>query len=94
MLQAPENLGLVTREDFRGQANGLLDEMGTGRGQLVIDMAATREIDSSGLSALVMIHRHAVERRQQVMLRNVCPEIEFLLVLTKLDDLFLFASDA
>jgi hypothetical protein len=35
-----------------------------------------------------------VERRQQVVLRNVCPEIEFLLVLTKLDDLFLFSSDS
>ena len=93
-LQAPENLGLVTRDAFRQQANALLDEMGAGRGQLVVDMARTREIDSSGLSALVMVHRHAVERRQQVMLRNVCPEIEFLLVLTKMDDLFLFSSDS
>lgn len=93
LLQAPENLGLVTRDAFRQQANGLLDEMGTGRGQLVVDMSHTREIDSSGLSALVMVHRHAVERRQQIMLRNVSPEIEFLLVLTKLDDLFLFSSD-
>ncbi|MGH7592505.1 MAG: STAS domain-containing protein [Gemmatimonadales bacterium] len=93
-LQAPENLGLVTREAFREQANGLLDEMGAGRGELVVDMAPTRGIDSSGLSALVMVHRHATERRQQVVLRNVCPEIEFLLVLTKLDDLFHFSSDS
>ena len=94
MLQAPENLGLVTRDAFRQQANSLLDEMGVGQGQLVVDMAAMKEIDSSGLSALVMVHRHAAERRQQVMLRNVGPEIEFLLVLTKLDDLFLFSSDS
>ena len=40
-----------------------------------------------------MVHRHATERRQQVVLRNVWPEIEFLLVLTKLDDLFLVSSD-
>ena len=92
VLQAPENLGLVTREPFRQQANALLDEMGEGRGQLVVDLSATKEIDSAGLSALVMVHRHASERRQQVMLRNVGPEIEFLLVLTKLDDLFLFSS--
>lgn len=94
MLPAPENLGLITRDAFRQQANGLLDEMGAGRGQLVVEMGGTRQIDSSGLSALVMVHRHAVERRQQVVLRNVCPEIEFLLVLTKLDDLFLFSSDS
>ena len=94
VLQAPENLGLETREPFRQQANALLDEMGEGRGQLVVDLGATRAIDSSGLSALVMVHRHATERRQAVTLRNVGPEIEFLLVLTKLDDLFPYASDA
>lgn len=88
MLQAPENLGLETREVFRQQANALLDEMGEGRGQLVVDLGATREIDSSGLSSLVMVHRHALERRQRVVLRNVGPETGFLLVLTKLDDLF------
>jgi anti-anti-sigma regulatory factor len=88
VLQAPENLGLESRELFREQANRLLDEMGQGRGQLVIDLAVTREIDSSGLSALVMVHRHATERRQRVILRNIGPEIGFLLVLTKLDDLF------
>ena len=93
VLQAPENLGLETRESFRQQANALLDEMHEGRGQLVVDLGATKEIDSSGLSALVMVHRHAAERRQQVMLRSVGPEIEFLLVLTKLDDLFLFSAE-
>ncbi|HEY4102169.1 MAG TPA: STAS domain-containing protein [Gemmatimonadales bacterium] len=93
VLFAPENLGLATREGFREQANVLLDEMGAGRGQLVIDLAQTREIDSSGLSALVMIHRHATERRQRVVLSNVGAEIQFLLVLTKLDDLFVFAAE-
>jgi anti-anti-sigma factor len=93
VLQAPENLGLASRELFREQANQLLDEMGQGRGQLVVDLAATREIDSSGLSALVMVHRHATERRQSVILRNIGPEIGFLLVLTKLDDLFAVAAE-
>lgn len=88
VLQAPASLGLLSKEDFRQQANDLLDEMAEGRGQLEIDLAQTQEIDSSGLSALVMVHRHASDRRQQVRLRHVRPEIEFLLVLTKLDDLF------
>ena len=36
-----------------------------------------------------MVHRHAAERRQTGATRaRVGPEIEFLLVLTKLDDLF------
>lgn len=88
ILHAPETLGLLTRDAFREAANELLDELGEGRGQLVVDLAATREIDSSGLSALVMIHRHATDRRQRLVLQHVGPEIQFLLALTKLDELF------
>ncbi|HEX3928849.1 MAG TPA: STAS domain-containing protein [Gemmatimonadales bacterium] len=91
VLQAPATLGLPTREAFRQDANILLDEMAEGQGQLVVDFSGTKEVDSSGLSALVMVHRHAAERRQQIVLRSVGPELEFLLVLTKLDDLFVFA---
>ncbi len=90
VLPAPATLGLSTREAFRESANALLDEMAEGKGQLVVDLTGTRETDSSGLSALVMIQRHASDRRQQVVLKGVGPELEFLLVLTKLDDLFVF----
>ncbi len=92
VLQAPPSLGLSTREAFRYEANALLDEMAEGHGRLVVDFAGTTEVDSSGLSALVMVQRHATERRQEVMLRAVGQELEFLLVLTKLDDLFLFGA--
>jgi anti-anti-sigma factor len=68
----------------------MLEQMPQGDGELVIDLGSTREVDSSGLGALVMIQRHAAERRQQVVLRGVGPELEYLLVLTKLDDLFQF----
>ena len=93
MLQAPESLGLATREAFRHSASALLDEMSEGAGQLVVDLGATRQVDSSGLGALVMIQRHASDRRQQVVLRGVGPELEYTLVLTKLDDLFVFARE-
>jgi hypothetical protein len=36
----------------------------------------------------MLIQRRAAERRQSVVLRNLTDEIRFLLVLTKLDDLF------
>lgn len=91
VLQAPESLGLTTREAFRASANALLDEMAEGAGQLVVDLGGTREVDSSGLGALVMVQHHAAVRRQAVVLRGVGAELEFLLVLTKLDDLFVFA---
>ena len=57
-------------------------------GRLVIDLGRTRHVDSAGLGALMLIQRRAAERRQAVVLRNVSDEIRFLLVLTKLDDLF------
>lgn len=90
VLDAPTLLGLATREDFRRAANALLDEMDVGEGDLVIDLGATREVDSSGLGALILIQRHAADRRLRVVLRGVGPELEYLLVLTKLDDLFEF----
>ena len=67
VLQAPESLGLATREAFRHSANALLNEMSEGTGQLVVDLGATRQVDSSGLGALVMVQRHASDRRQQVV---------------------------
>lgn len=92
VITAPELLGLATREVFRHEANDLLDELPEGEGSLVVDLTGTRKVDSSGLGALVMVQRHAAERRQQVVLRGVGPELEYLLVLTKLDDLFVFEA--
>ena len=61
-MQAPANLGLSTREAFRTSAAALLDEMPEGSGQLVVDFAATKDVDSAGLSALVMTQRHAAAK--------------------------------
>ena len=38
----------------------------------------------------MLVQRRAAERSQRVVLRNANDEIRYLLVLTKLDDLFLF----
>jgi len=87
-LTAPERLGLDTRVEIRKAATRLLDEMPEGGGRLVIDLAYTREIDSAGLGALMLIQRRAADRRQVVTLRRPSEEIRFLLVLTKLAELF------
>ena len=88
VLPAPELLGLESRTPFRRAAAELLAQLPDGTGRLVIDLAGTRQVDSAGLSALMLIQRHAAERRQTVCLRNANEELRFLLVLTKLDDLF------
>ena len=87
-LSAPDTLGLDTRVQIRKAAFQLLEEMPEGTGRLVIDLSRTRQIDSAGLGALMLIQRRAAERRQPVVLRNPSEEIRFLLVLTKLYDLF------
>jgi anti-anti-sigma factor len=88
-LSAPDTLGLETRVQIRKAAIRLLEEMPEGTGRLVIDLGHTRYIDSAGLGALMLIQRRAAERRQTVVLRHPNEEIRFLLVLTKLYDLFL-----
>jgi anti-anti-sigma factor len=91
-LTAPESLGLDTRVEIRKAAIQLLEEMPEGTGRLVVDLTHTRLVDSAGLGALMLIQRRAAERRQVVVLRNPNEEIRFLLVLTKLSDLFQIES--
>lgn len=87
-LVAPERLGLDTRVEFRKAAVQVLDTLPDGTGQLIIDLAHTRQVDSAGLGVLMLIQRRAAERRQTIVLRNPNDEIRFLLVITKLVDLF------
>ena len=88
VLAAPEALGLDSRTSFRRAAIDLLEQMAEGSGRLVIELSGTRHVDSAGLGALMLIQRRAAERRQTVCLRGANEELRFLLVLTKLDDLF------
>src|SRR2546428_11370211 len=85
---APDHLGLGSRADFRRPAAELREQLPEGAGRLIIDMSGTRQVDSAGLGALMLIQRKAGERRLTVCLRGANEELRFLLVLTKLDDLF------
>jgi anti-anti-sigma factor len=87
-LFAPDRLGLDTRVEFRKAAVQMLDSLPDGTGQLIIDLSRTRQVDSAGLGVLMLIQRRAAERRQTVVLRNPNDELRFLLVVTKLVDLF------
>lgn len=93
VLAAPEQLGLESRLSFRRAASELLEQLAEGAGRLVIDLSGTRQVDSAGLGTLMLIQRRAAERRQTVCLRGANDELRFLLVLTKLDDLFELESN-
>src|SRR5207244_11859851 len=86
VLAAPEELGLDSRTVFRRAATELLEQLAEGAGRLVIDLAGTRQIDSAGLGALMLIQRKAGERRLTVWLRGANEALRFLLVLTTLGD--------
>ncbi len=88
VVLAPEVLGLESRGSFRDSAVELLEGLPEHDGILHIDFVGTRRIDSAGLGALMLIQRRAAEREQRVVLRHLRDEFRFLLVLTKLDDLF------
>jgi ABC-type transporter Mla MlaB component len=53
-----------------------------------VDLAQTKRVDSAGLSALMLIQRHASDRSQRIVLRDPSDEMRFLLALTLMTDLF------
>ena len=86
-ITAPSELGLETRASFREAAVALLEGLSDG-GTLNIDLVSTKQVDSAGLSALMLIQRRAADRGQRVVLWHPSDEFRFLLALTQLTDLF------
>lgn len=84
---APEALGLDTRLEFRESVTRELDAMPEG-GVLTVDLSGTKRVDSAGLSALMLIQRHASDKGQRIVLRDPSDEMRFLLALTLMTDLF------
>jgi anti-anti-sigma factor len=89
---APGELGVSTRAAFREAAFSELLALTDG-GTLRIDLAATRRVDSAGLSTLLLVQRRAAERMQRVVLSRASDEIRYLLTLTEMADLFEVTGD-
>lgn len=95
VLRAPAFLGVETRGLFKQQALELIAALGTeAEGRLVVDLSATKHVDSAGLGALVIIQRRAAEARRSVCLRGASEEVRFLLMMTRLDDRFVIEPPA
>ena len=86
-IVAPEALGLDTRLEFRESVTRELNALPEG-GVLTVDLGPTKRVDSAGLSALMLIQRHASDRSQRVVLKDPSDEMRFLLALTLMTDLF------
>jgi ABC-type transporter Mla MlaB component len=89
VLNAPERLDANCRTAFIEEGERLLTELGDSPGgRLVVDLSRTREIDTTGLSLLVMLQARASERRHSVSLRSVPDHVRLLLLMTQLENRF------
>jgi anti-anti-sigma regulatory factor len=91
-VKAPAMLGRETHELFRRQALEALEAVRHAGPHvpLVLDVAGTSQVDSAGLGALVLVQRRAAELRRPVHLRGASEELRLVLVMTRLDDRFVF----
>jgi anti-anti-sigma regulatory factor len=96
VVKAPATLGRETHASFRRQALEVLEELRPADPQtpLVVDLSTTVQVDSAGLGALVLVQRRSAEMRRPVHLREASEELRFLLVMTRLDDRFVFEGSA
>lgn len=88
VLAAPMRLVAETRADFRNAAVSLIEQVKHDARSITLDLAATRELDATGLGTLVAIQSRAKQYRIGVRLVNVTDEVYTLLALTELVQLF------
>jgi anti-anti-sigma regulatory factor len=90
LVQAPQALDRHTASEFSRTALAAVERRAAlaPGGRLIVDLAGTTRVDTSGLDALVLLQQRASEHRLTVCLRGASEELRFMLVLTRLDDRF------
>ena len=77
------DLDIVTSADVKRELARLVDD---GYASLVLDLSDVGFVDSSGLGALVALHRHAESQGGRFAVRAVPPKVQRLFEITRLDD--------
>lgn len=94
VLTIPPALTLAEALEFEKEVQNLYRALPS-LPKLVLDFNQTKFIDSSGLGALVICHRHSKAHSSQLTLRGVQAQVRMALEMTDLDQLFTFeAQDA
>ena len=75
-------LDVSTVHDVRSAIHAALD---TGSGDLVIDLGAVEMLDATGLGMLVGAHRKAGRGGRRLVLRNLTPQLQRLLRVSRLN---------
>lgn len=92
IVKLPKELMMADSADAR---RALKDIVERGAGKLVVDLADTEIMDSSGLSVLVSALRAARQKGGDVHLASMCGNLQALFELTRLHTVFqIFDDDA
>lgn len=78
------DLDIVTSEEMKRQLAALVE---SGSPTVTIDLRDVGFVDSSGLGALVAVHHFAAAKGSRLVVCQVPPHVQNLLVLTRLDNL-------
>jgi anti-anti-sigma factor len=92
IVTAPSRLVAETRAEFRNAAVSTIESTAREAKMITLDLAATREMDATGLGTLVAIQSRAKQFGMTVKLVNVTEEVLTLLSLTELLHLFVVES--
>ena len=84
-IDAPDELSAATAAEFRTQSQATVEPDHT---QIDIDLRRTKFIDSSGLGALIALHKIVVPRKGIVRLLNPQSQVLQILELTRLHRTF------
>lgn len=80
-----QQLGAPNAKAFRDWVREAFDK---GHRSVEVDLSQTVFVDSSGLGALIALHKTAVQKQARLRLLNPQPPVQQLIELTRLDGVF------
>ena len=78
-------LGETNAKAFR---EWVRDALNQGHRNIEVDLSQTTFVDSSGLGALIALHKSAASHQGKLLLLNPQPAVQQIIELTRLDGLF------
>ncbi len=88
-VTGPDELNATNATPFRDQVRSVLRSE---HDQIDLDFSGTRFIDSSGLGALISLHKLMCGRQGRVRVVNPTPQVQQILELTRMHRLFEVAT--
>ena len=85
IIELDERLDAGNASELKSEAAKMIE---TGTGTLILDLKATKFIDSIGLGALVSILKQTAQNNSKVVLAALSPQVRQIFELTRLHRLF------